>query len=76
MRYARAWLVAGVVFVLIAPAPAAAYSVLTHEALIDREWNDHIQPLLQRKFRGLTKDALVRARSFAYGGSVIQDLGY
>jgi hypothetical protein len=54
----------------------AAYSVLAHEASIDVVWDAAIRPLLLRRFPGASDDALNRARSFAYGGSVIQDLGY
>jgi len=58
------------------PVPASAYSVLTHEACVDALWQPAIQPLLQRRFpRALPRD-LQAARAFAYGGSVIQDLGY
>ena len=53
-----------------------AYSVLAHEAAIDVAWNSSIEPLLRARFPQATKEDLDRARSFAYGGSVIQDLGY
>jgi hypothetical protein len=55
---------------------ALAYSVLAHEATIDSAWERGIRPLLLRRFPGASADSLNRARSFAYGGSVIQDLGY
>jgi len=55
---------------------AAAYSVLSHEASIDALWDSHIQPLVARKFPQATRAELIRARGYAYGGSVIQDLGY
>src|SRR5690242_13102534 len=58
-----------------APAPARAYSVLTHEALIDAAWDDAIAPLLRARFHPSAED-LRRARAFAYGGSLIQDIGY
>ncbi len=53
-----------------------AYSVLTHEFIIDFVWNDQIAPLLLTKFPGTTPDELKQAHAYAYGGSVIQDLGY
>jgi hypothetical protein len=59
-----------------APRGLYAYSVLAHEATIDRTWDSSIEPLLKRRYPGTTPDGLLRARSFAYGGSVIQDLGY
>jgi hypothetical protein len=55
---------------------AAAYSLLTHEQLIDLTWNDSIVPLLKSHYPNLTPAELDRARSFAYGGCVVQDLGY
>jgi hypothetical protein len=64
------------VLILSVPCPVRAYSVLAHEAAIDASWNEAIQPLLKRRFPRATEDDLQRARSFAYGGSVIQDLGY
>ena len=61
---------------LSAPRQAAAYSVLAHEANIDALWDSTIQPLLAKKFPRATREQLKQARAFAYGGSVIQDLGY
>ena len=56
--------------------PAHAYSVLAHQALIDDAWDEAIVPLLRQRYPGITPDAITTARAFAYGGSVIQDLGY
>jgi hypothetical protein len=56
--------------------PAGGYSVLTHEQLIDLTWTDSIQPLLLARYPGLTPAQLNDARAYAYGGCVIQDLGY
>jgi hypothetical protein len=53
-----------------------AYSLLTHEQLIDLTWHDSIVPLLLSRYPGLTAAQLDRARSYAYGGCVIQDIGY
>jgi hypothetical protein len=64
------------VLLTMIPAEASAYSVLAHEASIDVAWDGAIKPLILRRFPRTTPDQLVRARSFAYGGSVIQDLGY
>jgi hypothetical protein len=61
---------------LASPAPAGAYSVLSHESAIDEAWDRELRPLLLRRFPRSTPADLERARSFAYGGSVIQDLGY
>ena len=65
------------VMLVLAPAPACrAYSLLTHEQLIDLTWHDSIVPLLLSQYPGLTAAELDRARSYAYGGCVIQDIGY
>src|SRR5581483_4647023 len=62
--------------VACAPRQGAAYSVLAHEATIDVAWDRAMRPLLRHRFPRTTDDALLRARSYAYGGSVVQDLGY
>jgi len=53
-----------------------AYSVLTHEAIIDSAWDTAIKPLLLQRFPNATHDELRAAHAYAYGGSVIQDMGY
>jgi hypothetical protein len=55
---------------------AFSYSVLTHEAIIDSTWDSAIKPLLLQRFPGSTADELTEAHAYAYGGSIIQDLGY
>jgi hypothetical protein len=55
---------------------ASAYSVLAHESNIDALWDTGIRPLLVRRYPRATRDDLQNARAYAYGGSVIQDLGY
>ena len=54
----------------------SAYSVLTHEANIDVLWDGSIKPVLRARFPAATPDELEEARAYAYGGCVIQDLGY
>ena len=61
---------------LLACSGASAYSVLTHEEIIDLAWSGEIRPLLVERFPGLTGEQLKEAHAYAYGGSVIQDLGY
>lgn len=56
--------------------PAEAFSVLTHEAIIDTAWDANIKPLLQQRFPGATPDDLTKAHSYAYGGCILQDMGY
>jgi hypothetical protein len=53
-----------------------AYSVLTHEEIVDLAWNSEIRPLLLERFPGITEEQIKEAHAYAYGGSVIQDLGY
>jgi len=62
---------------LLFPVPAAySYSVLTHEAIIDSTWDSAIKPLLLKRFPATTADELTQAHAYAYGGCIIQDLGY
>src|SRR5215831_12407365 len=53
-----------------------AYSVLTHEEVVDLLWKDDIQPLLLAKFPNSSPEELRKAHAFAYGGSLVQDMGY
>ena len=55
---------------------APAYSVLTHEQVVDLLWKDQIRPMLLERFPDATQDDLRQAHAFAYGGSVVQDMGY
>ncbi|MHB8756309.1 MAG: zinc dependent phospholipase C family protein, partial [Candidatus Acidiferrales bacterium] len=52
------------------------FSVLTHEAIIDSEWDPVIKPLLMHRFPQATPDELKEAHAYAYGGAIIQDMGY
>ena len=60
---------------LISPL-GRAYSVLTHEEIVDLLWTEQIQPLLVKRFPAATQQDLRDAHAYAYGGSVIQDMGY
>jgi hypothetical protein len=64
------------VITLASPPPAHAYSVLTHEAIIDSVWDTNIQKLLLKRYPHSAPDDLRKAHAFAYGGAIIQDLGY
>lgn len=55
---------------------ANAYSVLSHEEVVDMAWNRRIVPLLRERFPNATPDQLRIAHSYAYGGCIIQDMGY
>lgn len=61
---------------LALPSPVHAYAVLSHEAIIDAAWETHVKPLLLRKFPQATEEDLSRAQAYAYGGAIIQDMGY
>src|SRR5215510_7155706 len=52
------------------------YSVLTHEAIIDTAWKDSIKPILLKRFPHATAEQLRDAQAYAYGGAIIQDMGY
>jgi hypothetical protein len=75
----RRWpirIVAIVLAVLLCNGHSFAYSVLTHEEIVDLVWTDELRPLLLQRFPTLTEDQLTEAHAYAYGGAVIQDLGY
>jgi hypothetical protein len=62
--------------VLMCSGGSSAYSVLTHEEIVDLLWTDEIRPLLLKRYPGLSEDQIKEAHAYAYGGAVIQDLGY
>ena len=68
----------GILIVVLSGSQAMlAYSVLTHEEIVDLVWEDQIRPLLIRAISRLVgQDQIREAHAYAYGGSVIQDLGY
>jgi hypothetical protein len=76
MKKARNWTLIFLIAFAWLPTRAGAYSVLTHEELIDLAWNDSIRPLLLARFPHATEEQLVEAHAYAYGGSAIQDMGY
>jgi hypothetical protein len=55
---------------------SGAYSVLTHEQIVDLLWKDRIRPLIEARYPGLTPEQIRQAHAYAYGGSLIQDMGY
>lgn len=62
--------------VLVGVPSLHAYSVLTHEAIIDSAWDANIRPLLLKRFPQSSPDDLLHAHAYAYGGCIIQDMGY
>src|SRR6266404_7854908 len=61
---------------LLAPRSLFAYATFTHLELIDLAWNENIRPLILQKYPAATNDELDEAHAYAYGGCLIQDLGY
>ena len=65
-----------ILIMLLCGGGAFAYSVLTHEEIVDLVWTDELRPLLLQRFPALTEEQITQAHAYAYGGAVIQDLGY
>src|SRR5712691_3553246 len=63
-------------FVFFFSGLGSGYSVLTHEEIVDLLWKDQIQPLLLKRFPGATDADLRKAHAYAYGGCMLQDMGY
>ncbi len=85
MRYFRDWIglcafkIFTVVFLLLLafrPYKAGAYSILTHEAIVDACWQRSFVPFLKLRYPGITEDELAKAHAYAYGGSIAPDMGY
>lgn len=75
----RCWcrfLLIAILAIFLTPVQSRAYSVLTHEQVVDLLWKDQIEPLLRSRFPQATDDDLRKAHAFAYGGSLVQDMGY
>ena len=71
----RKWILIIILFWII-PLSSRAYSVLTHEAIIDANWDKYLLPLLKQKYPNATADQVKEARAYVYGGSVAPDMGY
>jgi Zinc dependent phospholipase C len=69
-------LVALLLLMLVFSSGGSAYSVLTHEEIVDLLWTDQIRPLIKIRYPGLSEEQIKEAHAYAYGGAVIQDLGY
>ncbi|HET9365678.1 MAG TPA: zinc dependent phospholipase C family protein [Candidatus Angelobacter sp.] len=52
------------------------YSILTHEEIVDLLWAGEIKPLLLARYPQATEEDLRKAHAYAYGGCLIQDMGY
>ncbi|MGN6163783.1 MAG: zinc dependent phospholipase C family protein [Flavisolibacter sp.] len=69
----RIWIVCLFLFISYS---SKAYSVLTHQALIDANWKAVLLPLLQKKYPAASAEQLKTAKAYAYGGAVAPDMGY
>ncbi|HKY04979.1 MAG TPA: zinc dependent phospholipase C family protein [Blastocatellia bacterium] len=76
LRRCAARLLVTLAILLSASQVSLGYSVLTHQAIIDSTWDNSIKPLLVARFPQATAEELRQARAHAYGGSIIQDMGY
>lgn len=65
-----------IMWAVVVPKKAAAYSVLTHQALIDAAWDNYLRPLLKRAYPHATEEELRQAHAYAYGGAISPDMGY
>ncbi len=70
------WAVRSILCLLAGAAISSACSVLSHEAVVDALWDVRIQPILGAKYPDATPEDLKAAHAYAYGGAIIQDLGY
>jgi len=75
-RHVVANLVSILLFVFLSAGVGNGYSVLTHEEIVDLLWKDQLRPLLLERFPQASDDELKQAHAYAYGGSVVQDMGY
>jgi Zinc dependent phospholipase C len=72
----RAKITASLLFIFFCSGFGNGYSILTHEEIIDLVWKDQLRPVLVARFPQSTDDELKQAHGYAYGGSVVQDMGY
>jgi Zinc dependent phospholipase C len=75
-RYHRLLWVITVAIALTVGQPCHAYSVLAHEAMVDALWDVNFKPVLLARYPNATPEELKKAHGYAYGGAIIQDLGY
>jgi hypothetical protein len=76
VRTSRRSVIAILLLLIVGAQNCVAYSVLTHEEIVDLAWKDHLLPLLKNRFPAASDDDLKKAHAFAYGGSLVQDMGY
>lgn len=75
--YSRLAFLCLVLCLLVATArPAFSYSILSHQAVVDAAWEKNLRPLLLKRFPKATDEELEQAHAYAYGGAIVQDMGY
>lgn len=74
--HAMKYILLAAALLMLLPYTSGAYSVLTHEAIIDVNWEKVIVPLLRQKYPASTPKDLEDAHAFAYGGAISPDMGY
>ncbi|MFD3002241.1 zinc dependent phospholipase C family protein [Pontibacter toksunensis] len=62
--------------ILSSATTASGYGILAHQAVVDAAWEKSLKPLLLQRFPNATQEELQKAHAFAYGGSIVQDMGY
>jgi hypothetical protein len=74
----RRWLlgILAVLFLLLDAQSSPAYSVLTHEQVVELLWKAQIRPMLVARYPDATEEQIRTAHAYAYGGCLIQDIGY
>ncbi len=67
---------AGLILLLLSGSCSFGYSVLSHEAVIDALWDVRLRAILLMRFPNATPEQLKEAHGYAYGGAILQDMGY
>ncbi len=75
-RFAFGKALLGLALVMFLARASGAYSVLTHEQIVDLLWDHQIRPMLKARFPNLSEQDVKQAHAYAYGGSLVQDMGY
>jgi hypothetical protein len=75
-RFAFGKALLGLALVMFLARASGAYSVLTHEQIVDLLWDHQIGPMLKARFPNLSEQDVKQAHAYAYGGSLVQDMGY
>jgi hypothetical protein len=69
------WLVSVALVLALAPK-SYGYAAFAHLSIVEASWDKWIAPCLKKKFPKASEAELKDARAYAYGGCLIQDMGY